>query len=373
MSRLARFVVMVIVLAAVAAPAAHAAVQELGPVANVSPLSAHAGWVVWSELQPDGRWHLVAWHAGLRVQPRVPSRGAPFDADVGSDKQGRPVATYSRCAADPVAPNQGVAPDQGKVVPGFVSPNGLPRQSSGRRCGLRVLDLASGGERGLHVRRPRGASDTTPSMWRGDVAFARTLRGATVANVLLWRHRGSRIVHLRRGTRACEGPRSCTGPVRRGEAQQLDLGASAVAFVWDVRARGVLGDGDAWELRVDDLRTGASRNYSRGYQSGACGARYPVSPTIAGRAVWFAEVRWACEEPHSSYVHGVSSGRRGVLQIGPPVMWQVAVDRSTVYSIRGPRPAPNSDDPPCTGTAGPCHLVAEPLPVVTPTRPPLAR
>jgi hypothetical protein len=208
-------------------------------------------------------------------------------------------------------------------------------------------------------------------MWRGDVAFARMTRGAPVAEVVLWRHRGGRLVRLRRGTRACTGPRRCTGAVRRGEVQQLDLGPSAVAFVWDVLAPGVLGDGDGWELRVDDLRTGASRNYSRGYQSGACGARYPVSPTIAGRAVWFAELRWVCEVPQTSYVHGAASGRRGVRQTGPPVMWQLAVDGSTAYSIRGPRPAPNSEDPPCTGTAAPCRLVAEPLPVVPPTRPPL--
>jgi hypothetical protein len=70
---------------------------------------------------------------------------------------------------------------------------------------------------------------------------------------------------------------------------------------------------------------------------------------------------------------GVPTGRRGVLEVGPPVMWQVAVDRSTAYSIRGPRPAPNTDDPPCTGSAAPCHLVAESLPAVPPTRPPLRR
>src|SRR4051794_12631611 len=147
--------------AALIAPgAAPADVRDLGPVANDSALSAHGGWVVWSELQADGRWHLVGWHGGARVEPPVAPRGAPFDADVGSDAHGRPVVTYSRCAGDP-----GAAPPY-RSVAGYASPNGLPRQSLARGCGLRVLDLVSGGERLLRVHRPRGSSDTTPSMWR---------------------------------------------------------------------------------------------------------------------------------------------------------------------------------------------------------------
>jgi hypothetical protein len=140
-----------------------------------------------------------------------------------------------------------------------------------------------------------------------------------------------------------------------------------VAFVWDVAAPGVIGAGDGWELRVDDLRTRASRNYARGYQSGACGARYPVSPTMAGRDVWFDELRWLCDVPHTSYVHGAPDGHRGLLEVDPPLIWQVAVDGAMAYSIRGPRPASTSQDPPCTASAGPCRLVAEPLPDVPAT------
>jgi hypothetical protein len=313
---------------------------------------------VWSELGEDGRWHLVGWHGGMRVEPPVTPRGAPFDADVGSDAHGRPVVTYSRCAADPVAPPPYAS------VPGYASPNGLPRQSLARGCGLRVLDLVSGRERALRVSRPRGTSDTTPSMWRGDVAFARMSRGATVAQVLIWHHRSGRLDRLAHGTvpKRCPYSTACARAVRRGEVQQLDLGSSGAAFVWDVAAPGVIGAGDGWELRVDDLRTGVSRNYDSGYQSGACGARYPVSPTMVGRDVWFDELRWICDVSHTSYVRGVPGGRRGLLEAGPPLMWQVAVDGHTAYSIRGPRPASTSQDPPCIASSGPCRLVAEPLP-----------
>jgi hypothetical protein len=292
----------------------------------------------------------------------------PFDADVGSDVNGHPVVTYSRCTADPVAPPTSAH------VPGFASPNGLPRQPLARGCGLRVLDLASGREQALPVDRPRGASDTTPSMWRGDVAFARMSRGATVAQVLIRHHRSGRLARLPHGTvpAGCPHSNGCGGVVRRGEVQQLDLGASGVAFVWEVAAPGVIGAGDGWELRVDDRLTGRSRGYDRGYQSGACGARYPVSPTMVGRDVWFDELRWLCDVPHTSYVHGAPDGHRGLLEAGPPLMWQVAVDGGRAYSIRGPRPASPGQDPPCIGTAAPCRLVAEPLPALPATGRPVA-
>jgi hypothetical protein len=273
------------------------------------------------------------------------------------------VATYARCQADPVQP-----PGYGAVA-GYMSPNGLPRPSPGRGCSLRVLDLATGRERRLAVHRPTGASDTTPSMWRGDVAFQRLARGATVGQVLLWHHRTGAMTRLRHGAMptSCPYRGGCPNAQRRGEVQQLDLGARGVAFVWDVAAPGVEGAGDGWELRLDDLRTGASWNYDSGYQSGACGARYPVSPNVVGRDVWFAELRWLCDTPHTSYVHGVPGGRRGLLEVGPPLMWQLAVDGATAYAIRGPRPPGVSDDPPCVGAAGPCRLVAEPRPALPAT------
>jgi hypothetical protein len=344
--------------------AAGAAARDLGPVANDSALSAHGGWVVWSELQPDGRWHLVAWHRGTRAEPPVAPRGVPFDADVGSDAHGHPVVTYSRCTADaPQPPNYA-------SVPGYASPNGLPRQSLASGCHVRVLDLASGREQAVPLNRPHGASDTTPSMWRGDVAFARMSHGATVAQVLIWHHRSGRLTRLPHRKAGCPPGFACLPGVPRGEVQQLDLGASGVAFVWEF-APGVTGAGDGWELRVDDLRTGASHNYDNGYQSGACGARYPLSPTMVGRDVWFDELHWICDAPHTSYVHGAPDGHRGLLEAGPPMMWQIAVDGRTAYSIRGPRPAPTTQDVPCTGSATPCRLVAEPLPDVPATGRPL--
>ncbi len=324
--------------------------QDLGPVANDSALSASGGWVVWSEMQPDGSWRLVGMHAGARVTLPAAPRRTPFDADVGSDAHGRAVVTYSRCATEPATPM------------GFAEPNGLPRRSLARGCGVRVLDLASGRERALNLRRPHGASDTTPSMWRGDVAFARMTPGQTIAQLALWHHRGGTLTRLAHGAvpGECLDIEGCKS-TRRGEVQQLDYDGAGVAFVWDVLSPGVEGAGDAWELRVDDVRAGTTRAYDTGYESGACGARFPVSPTMVGRDVWFDDVRWSCEVPITSVVHG-SNGLRGLLDTGVPVSWQIAVDGKTVYAIQGPRPATGTIGTPCLASGAPCRLVATPLP-----------
>jgi hypothetical protein len=330
----------------------------LAPVGNDSALSAYGGWVVWSELEANGRWALTAWHRGAKTRLPVGTRSVPFDVDLGSDAHGRVVATYSRCATEPTP-----IPGTESVV-GYASPNGLPRWSRASRCSLRVLDIATGRERALRVPRPSGASDTTPSMWRGRVAFARLARRATVAQVLLFTPSTGRLRRLRHGRIPSDCPfrGGCRGSKREGEVQQLDLGARAVAFVWDVRAPGVTGVGDGWELRADRLADGASRLFGSGYQSGACGARYPVSPNVAGDVVWFDEIRYLCDKPHTTFLLGdLTTGRYGRSdETSPQLAWQLARDGSAMYSIRGPRPPQGpANDPPCIRTAGPCQLVVD--------------
>src|SRR5947208_13217078 len=88
-------------LAAAAVPAA-AAPQPLAPVAVNVPISAAGGWVAWSAPVAGGGFGLFAWHAGAVAQVPVAPRPQPFDLDLGTDAQGRPVATFSRCAVAPV-------------------------------------------------------------------------------------------------------------------------------------------------------------------------------------------------------------------------------------------------------------------------------
>lgn len=345
--------------------AASAAPTVLAPVANDSALSAHGGWVVWSEQGADGRWALTAWHDGAKTRLPVRTRTVPFDVDLGSDAHGRSVATYSRCKTEPA-----VSVTQAGSV-GYAGPNGLVNWSGAAGCHLRVLDLADGSERALQISRPHGASDTTPSMWRGRVAFARMNAGATIAQVMLFTPSSGQVRRLRHGAvpTNCPFKGGCKGFVSRATVQQLDLGARAVAFVWDVRAPAVIGAGDGWELRADRLSDGASRVFGSGYQSGACGARYPVSPNVVGSLVWFDEIHFNCDTPHTTAlvgdIAGDDYGRAN--ETTPLVAWQIVRDGSTEFSIRGPRTlAPGSDDAPCLGDGGGCSLVADSVPSTPP-------
>src|SRR5204862_3909085 len=83
---------------------AQAADTVLAPAANTSAITAYGGQVVLSRLDPaTNRWALVRWHGGVIDTLPVAQRAVPFDADAGSDRDGKPVVVYSRCAQEPPA------------------------------------------------------------------------------------------------------------------------------------------------------------------------------------------------------------------------------------------------------------------------------
>src|SRR5665213_2379168 len=153
-------------LSLTAAAAAGAAAAPLAMVDAATPLSAGNGWLVWSA--PEGReWTLMAYHAGSVVRLPVSPRAQPFDASVGTDVAGLPVVTFSRCARTPRMSTVG---EQGGGGGALLEP------ASGAGCRIRVLDLMDGAEIKPPIPAPPGASDTTPSIWHGQIAFARHSR-----------------------------------------------------------------------------------------------------------------------------------------------------------------------------------------------------
>jgi len=72
----------------------------------------------------------------------------PFDADLGTDRDGHVVATYSRCRRED---------DSSRTPTG---------------CGLFTYNFKSARERPLHLGELTGFSRVMPSMWRGRLAFA---------------------------------------------------------------------------------------------------------------------------------------------------------------------------------------------------------
>src|SRR3954451_6068183 len=124
------------------------------------------------------------WHAGVVGPVPVSSRGVPFDVDLGPDRRRHPVAVYSRCTKEPVAT--------------------LPYPDWMTAAGCDIYAVALGG-RGVKQRRlaavsSRRASETTPSLWRGSLAFARRLPGHRAARLLVRRAGTKHLKRLRGGT-----------------------------------------------------------------------------------------------------------------------------------------------------------------------------
>ena len=140
---------------------------------NTAGITAYGGHVVLSRLDPRpacGR-SCAGTPASSTCCPSR-QRSVPFDADAGPDADGKPVVVYSRCATDPAAPGRGE-----------LSP--APDWQTARGCDVYELPL-TGELREAKLAAPssRTKSETTPSIWRGGVAFARHADGGATPTVL---------------------------------------------------------------------------------------------------------------------------------------------------------------------------------------------
>lgn len=145
--------------------------------------------MVWSA-PVSGGWGLDAYHAGEVKALRVAPRAQPFDVDLGTNAAGEVVATFSRCAKTPRYEAD------------------LFLELEGVGCRVHVLNLASERERAPAIPHPADTSDTTPSMWDGNIAFARydPRHHADVAQLLLWSGRTHKLRVLRHGAAPATQP-----------------------------------------------------------------------------------------------------------------------------------------------------------------------
>jgi hypothetical protein len=141
------------------AAAAPVTAQLTSSYAGTVGLRAYGGLVVWSARRGDGGWALMQWRRGHVTRVPVAGRDVPFDADVGPSVTGRPVVTYSRCVVDPDG-----APEGLQLAPDW---------NHSRGCRIYVYDPHTRRERRAALPRPAGSSDTTPTIWRGELAFVR--------------------------------------------------------------------------------------------------------------------------------------------------------------------------------------------------------
>ena len=325
------------------APVAVAAPLTIASLTADVPISAYGGWVVWSVPVPGG-WGLNAWHAGVVTALPIAARPDPFDVDVGTDADLKVVVTFSRCSTNP----------KNTSFPVHIAP------WTGDDCGTQVVDLATGVERHGGQPRPEGASDTTPSMWHGRIAFGRHYADfGEVQQVELWTPPSDSTVTLRHGSvpTSCPFKGGCRGLLHRGAVQGLDLGPRLVTFLWWVDAPGVAGQG-GWEVRADRLSNGRSVLAGSGNLGEACtGDRdlvAPSAPVAVGYDVWYSAFASACYADDVTLVHFRTRTRQGIGAATPGEVIEFAADGTSSYALLAPKP-PAEVRPTCT-TDAPCTL-----------------
>jgi len=342
-----------LLLLAVLAPPAQAADIVLAPAANTSAITAYGGHVVLSRLDPaTNRWALVRWHDGVVDALPVTQRSVPFDADAGSDATGNPVVVYSRCATEPPAVS-GLAPS--------------PEWQLARGCDVYAYPLTGTGaqEHKLTTASSASQSETTPSMWRGGVAFARHADGGATPKLLYVPAGSSKLRRL--GGGAIQTCASMCGPgsVRRS-VDQLDIGPSRAAYVWRMTGGNVYGVGAIWNLYAASLKGGQPTPLDSGVISGACGFSLPSSASARSNPIRYLDAGAECDTTETNFTRADAvTGLHGAAPTPGGLAAGAAYDGDTVYWLRvagNPSEVPVPGAASCTFAAARCELVASSLP-----------
>lgn len=322
-----------------------AAAAPIATLPELTPVASQGDWLAWSTPSAEG-FRLVASHAGAppAVLPIAPSP-RPFALDLGTDRRGRTVAAFARCAASPTS-------DTGRLV---------PRQPKG--CSIRLVDLASGRERSAGIRRPAGASDTVAAIWRGRIAYARTARrSGDVQRVRFWDPRQRKTFALPHGTMPTNcpyrgAPEACDGIPRIGTVDGIDLEGDLLAFRWQMDAPAVVGYG-GYEVRAVRLRTRRTALVGSGYIGEACtggvDGTAPSFPSVFRGAVWYSQTSASCETVTSTVSRFTAPPRRGARGPLPGVVHQVLQTRAGLLGVVSP-PGAAASGPACTAAA-PCTI-----------------
>jgi hypothetical protein len=341
---------------------ARAASPPIAEVAAATPLSGGGGWLVWSSPAPGG-WALMGYHGGKVQRLPVAVRRQPFDATVGSDRTGAPVVTFSSCAE---VPEMATVGEQGGPGGAVVAPQ------TGRECHVHLLELDKGRVISLPIPTRHGVSDTSASMWRGTVTFARhDPAHGDVWQVLSWSpRRARRLTTLPHGRiPSCpEQPHGCRHRAQ-GMVGALSSDGTIVTFLWKLPfgEEGLVGEG-AWEIRVDRADGSGSTLADGGFGHEACTAptsgphelEYirPEPPIAAGPSALFPELyAFSCFKGFASVLgsHGATAGHASVGKL-ETVALAVARDEGRLYGlVPPPGVAPLGDSPGCTTTA-PCKI-----------------
>ncbi len=326
------------------ASGAVAASTPLAQLPNAAQkLTAYDGYVVFSQYEAATQdWHLMVWHAGsIRPLP-VPARDMPFDVDAGSAANGQPALVYSRCAQDPPLPTANELQSSEYLRE--------PVWTDARGCRIYELALPNGSPKLVKGIYKPGASDSTPAIWDGDIAFARLTPGSRDAKVYLWHRSTHRLTALGAGPGPCKArffEQQCeahprTPPSARVGGMSLD--GSLLSYEWVVENSGPgFGEGADPEIRVDPLRAGRQSApglvLATSFASGTCGYAESRSPSVVGSSLLYDTNGGDCEGRPEDILSSFTSYSvkthtwRGA-RFDPGLVTAIAEDHGTTYWIR---------------------------------------
>jgi hypothetical protein len=335
-----------------AAPA-EAADTVLAAAPDTAAITAYAGQVVLSQLDPlTGQWALVRYENGAFTRLPITERAVPFDADAGPDAGGNPVVVYSRCAQEPAATGFDATPDW----------------ETATGCDLYELPLTGAPtEQKLTAASAPGESETTPSIWKGNLAFVRHADGSAVPTIEYLRRGATKPSHLAGGSvqlceQAATEPIDCSFATVHDTVDQLDLGPTRIAYLWSMTGGSVYGVDDAWELRAATLNGGQSTLLDTGEGNGTCGFDLPNAPTVSASSIFYVSAGAICDVTVTDFetidpVTGIHA-----LAPTPGGLAAGAVeDGNTIYWLRvagAPADVPLPGDGSCSVADADCDLVA---------------
>jgi hypothetical protein len=345
--------------AAIAAPA-QASDAVLAPAPNTSGITAYGGQVVLSQLDPlTKEWALVRFQNGAFSPLPVPERTVPFDADAGPDAAGNPVVVYSRCTTEPSS------------LGGDVTPT--PDWETATGCNLYEVSLTgTSTERKLTAASAPAESETTPSIWRGNLAFVRHANSSPIPTIEYLAAGATKPRHLGGGSvQACNSPSTATTDYcdfkgSHDTIQQLDLGPSRVAYLWTMTGGAVDGVGIGWELRSATLAGAPSTLLDTGLGSGTCGFDLPSAATATTSVISYLYASSPCDTTTTSFATANPATGIRALSTTPGGLAAGAVrDGNTIYWLRvtgSPTDVPVPGGGSCMVADAGCELVSSPVP-----------
>lgn len=277
-------------------------VTTVAALERLSPVSVWEDTVVWSAYDSGiEAYRLTASHDGTVTTLAVEPLPIPFDADVGPNSSGDAAIVYSRCE----------------------DPDRYERERAD--CDLFIYSLRAGEERPIRNANS-DASEFEPTLWRGEVAWARAHDGKSSRPFVYRRplvaprnRRSERLPGV--PTRNCDqdlaGSNDCVTSDRRVE--DLELYGRWLALRAEYSYEETYFNSPITELRLSDLRGGETEGVDLAADFGYDSAGFSVAALAGGHLMWHSSGSSGSSQGGNSYANTIrrrlSTGRNERLRL----------------------------------------------------------